>query len=82
MKVWDINWLVVMLFLALETQWRVASRGLAGTLQWLGIDYAAAGVLLAARSRSEQRRRPAGRMLADLRVMEREALTVMNEVRE
>lgn len=73
--VWDINWRSLLAFLALETQWRVAA-GFAGLL-WLGIDYAAAAPIIRRRNARSGRR-----LLADLRVMEREALTVFHEARD
>ncbi|MER8964495.1 DUF1799 domain-containing protein [Mesorhizobium sp. M0808] len=81
-EVWDINMPSVALFLGCETQWRVVSRGMHGLLYWLGIDYAAAGVLLRARPTREKRRYPAARLLDDLREMEIEARAIMNEVRD
>jgi hypothetical protein len=44
--VWDINWPALQAFLACETQWRVVARGMAGVLEWLGLDYVAADVVL------------------------------------
>lgn len=76
-EVWDTNWPAMLLFLRCETQWRVVSTF--GGLIWLGIDYVAATAVLAARPRSEQRRRPAGALLDDLRIMESEASAVLNE---
>lgn len=81
-EVWDINMPSVVLFLGCETQWRVVARGMHGLLYWLGIDYAAADVLLRARPNREKRRYPAAQLLADLRDMEIAARAVMNEVRE
>lgn len=77
-KVWDVNWPSVLLFLDLETQWRCVARGMGGILHWLGLDYAAACALLDQRSRAEQRRHPSRQLLDDLRIMEREALPIMN----
>ncbi|RUU42598.1 hypothetical protein EOD08_13160 [Mesorhizobium sp. M6A.T.Ca.TU.002.02.2.1] len=81
-KVWDINMPSMLLFLGCETQWRVVARGMGGFLYWLGIDYAAAAVLLKARPKREKRRYPAAQLLDDLRDMEIEARAIMNEVRE
>ncbi|MER8765821.1 DUF1799 domain-containing protein [Mesorhizobium sp. M0968] len=81
-EVWDINMPSVVLFLGCETQWRVVARGMQGLLYWLGIDYAAANVLLKARTKREKKRYPARRLLDDLRDMEIEARAIMNEVRE
>lgn len=77
-EVWQANWPSVLLFLRLETQWRCVARGMGGILHWLGLDYAAAAALLDQRTRREKRRHPARMLLDDLRIMEREALTVMN----
>lgn len=81
-KVWDINMPSMLLFLGCETQWRVVSRGMAGLLYWLGIDYAAADVLLKSRSKREKRCYPAAQLLDDLRDMEIAARAIMNEVRD
>ncbi|RWB61027.1 MAG: hypothetical protein EOQ42_20275 [Mesorhizobium sp.] len=81
-KVWDINMPSMLLFLGCETQWRVVARGMSGLLYWLGIDYAAAAVLLKARTKREKRRYPAAQLLDDMRDMEIEARAIMNEVRE
>lgn len=79
--VWDSNWEAVRLFLDLETQWRVVA-GFSG-LVWLGLDYVAADRLLDLKfgSRRPGRAR-AGRLLEELRVMEREALKVFAEQAE
>ncbi|MER8817169.1 DUF1799 domain-containing protein [Mesorhizobium sp. M0965] len=81
-EVWDINMPSVVLFLGCETQWRVVARGMQGLLYWLGIDYAAAAVLLRARPKREKKRYPAAQLLEDLRDMEIEARAIMNEVRD
>ena len=67
--VWDINRDAVWLFLDLETQWRSLSA--LRSFVWLGLDYVAADTLMCARG---VRRKKRGRLLEDLRVMEREAL--------
>lgn len=65
------NWRAVTAFLALETQWRLAT-GPTGLI-WCGLDYAAAAAAVRARTlRAWQR------LLADLRVMEAAALEVLN----
>lgn len=67
----------MLFFLACETRWDGIGRfGL--PVLWTGISYADAVALLAVRPKSEQQRYPAGRLMADLRVMEREALPIMN----
>lgn len=80
--VWDINMPSVLLFLGCETQWRVVARGMAGVLYYIGIDYAAADVLLKARSKREKRKYPVAELLEDLRDMEIAARAIMNEVRD
>ena len=71
-SVWDINWPALAAFLACETQWRCVARGMAGMMQWLGIDYAGADVVLRRQSASDE-------VFEDLRVMEREALATFAE---
>lgn len=68
--VWPANWPVVRLFLALSTQWRIAT-GL-GPVVWLGLRYTEADVLM--------RREPAFATVdfADLRLMETAALAILN----
>lgn len=67
-EVWQVNWKSVVSFLQLDTQWRVA--GTPAGLIWIGLDYTAAGAAL---GRKRLRRR-----LDDLRVMEAEALSMLN----
>lgn len=67
----------MLFFLACETQWRGIGRfGL--PILWSGLDYASAAALLSMRPRFEQQRHPSARLMADLRVMERAALPIMN----
>lgn len=70
-EVWRCNWRSVTAFLSLETQWRVVS-GPAG-LAFLGLDYTAARAAFCGRSR-----RAWQSLLADLQIMEREALPILN----
>lgn len=75
--VWRENWQSVLFLLACETQWVGVGRfGL--PVLWTGINYASAAALLSLRPRSEQQRYPSARLMADLRVMERVALPIMN----
>lgn len=77
--VWDVNWPSVLLFLDCETQWRAVAT-MAGLI-FLGLDYAAVQALLDLK-RGRRRRLPgADRLLQDIRIMEREALKVFDEVR-
>lgn len=73
--VWDVNRDAVWLFLDLETQWRTLAT--MRSLVWLGLDYAAADVLMRARG---LRRKARHRLLEDLRVMEREALDTFTKL--
>lgn len=66
-QVWRCNWKSLIAFLTLETQWRVA--GTPAGLVWLGLDYTAARAILGKRFRKR---------LADLRIMEGEALPILN----
>jgi len=74
-RVWDNNWPSFEAFLACETQWQCVSRGVGGVLTWLGIDYAAADVVL-------RRRNAEDHAFADLQVMERAALDTFSEMAE
>ncbi len=69
--VWQVNWKSVVSFLKIETQWRVVGTPVG--LVWLGLDYAAAEAALRKRSR-----RAFQTLLSDLRIMEGEALTILN----
>ncbi|MBO0346045.1 DUF1799 domain-containing protein [Roseibium sp. CAU 1637] len=69
--VWRCNWRSVTAFLSLETQWRVAA-GPAG-FAFLGLDYTAAKSAFSGRSR-----RAWQNLLADLQIMERAALPILN----
>lgn len=79
-KVWDINMSTVRIFLDCETQWRIVARGMDGVLHYIGIDYAAASAVIAARPRDEQRKHPAWRVFRDLREMEWAAIPILNGV--
>lgn len=63
-----VNWDSVTAFLACQTQWRLA-LGMAGAV-WLGLDYAAVDVVL-------RHRAAEAHVFDDLRVMEAEALKVL-----
>lgn len=67
------NWPSLLLFLDLETQWRMHLG--ANGLIWLGLDYAAAEALM-----RMKRMRARDRLMSDLQVMERAALPVLNGV--
>ena len=71
-EVWRDNLDSVSAFLACRTAWRVAVGF--GVMIWLGIDYGAAAPLLYRRNGRSRRR-----LLADLRLMEAEALPILND---
>ncbi|QDY99059.1 DUF1799 domain-containing protein [Nitratireductor mangrovi] len=72
-EVWDANWGVLRAFLACETQWR-AVAGFGG-VEWIGIDYAAADVVLRRAGLDDE-------AFEELRLMEREALKAFDELRD
>lgn len=72
-EIHEDNWDTVLLFLDCATQWRVAI-GMGGAL-WLGLDYAAVAALMQMRGLARARR---AALLADLQIMERAALAVLN----
>lgn len=73
-EVWRDNIAAVSAFLACRTLWRRLALGMSGVVVWDGIDYAAAAPILARRHR-----RAARVLLADLRLMEAEALPILND---
>ncbi len=77
-EVWDVNWPSVLMFLALETQWYCVALGMGGSLLWLGLKYVDAIAMLGLRTKAERRARSDADMMEDLRILEREALAVMN----
>lgn len=68
-EVWQANWDSVTAFLACETQWRLAVGAAA---VWLGLDYAGVDVAL-------RRLDLPAPVFADLQLMERAALDILNE---
>jgi len=66
--VWPENWNVVLVFLALMTQWRIGFAGVTG------LDYSA---LVAVMEINEVPRADRRQMFADIRVMEAAALEVL-----
>lgn len=70
-EVMPCNWKTLLLFTAMQTQWRVGMNGATG------LDYAALPVVA-----KGERIRLTPRRISGLRVMEAEALRVMNERRQ
>ena len=69
--VWAENWPALTLFLAMETQWRLAPSG-----GYVGLDYAALPAVLELLGIAPDRRRA---LFGDLRTMENEVLTAALE---
>lgn len=67
-------WITVMVFLALQTQWRRELGGMSGVLGWHGLDYVAAESVI----RLMGYRRQASDIFAGLRIMESAALSLLN----
>lgn len=74
-NVWDINWPAVRAFLALSTQWRVAS--LSTRIERLGLDYAAIPSVLKLLGIRKKRL-----VFAQLRILEAAALSAYGELAE
>lgn len=78
-EIWEENWKVFDVFLALETQWRVAVVGGAMTADRVirtGIDYIAADVIVRRFGYADDDRK----VFDDLKVMEFAAISADNEV--
>lgn len=77
-EVWPENWQALDIFLQLETQWRCTSiSGLAGArLVWLGLDYAAADVVMRRNGIANDDRDT----FSKLRLLEAFALKALDEV--
>jgi hypothetical protein len=71
-EVWEENWPAFLLFEGLATQWKITA-GMGGAL-WTGLDYQAAEVLIRMRIPEADRIK----VFADVQVMERAALEVLN----
>jgi hypothetical protein len=66
-EVWDENWLVVEMFLRVQTQWRTTMSGI------LGLDYVAVAWLFKMYAVEDPRA-----LLEDLQIMEAAAMMVIN----
>ena len=66
-EVWEENWLVVEMFLRVQTQWRTTMNGV------LGLDYGAVAWLFMMYEVNDQRA-----LLEDLQVMEGAAMVTIN----
>lgn len=70
LPIWPENWTSLTAWLSIDTQWRVAGR--ASRLTWIGLDYSAVKVVLDAEGHGPE-------IFADIRMMEAEALPILNE---
>lgn len=75
--VWADNWPTMTLFLTLQTQWRIVQSMAGGA--WTGLDYAAAGATMEILGIPRAERAP---LFADLCLMERAALPILNKPKE
>lgn len=73
-EVWQENWDSFSLFVGAETQWTVGV-GMAGVL-WVGLDYDRLETVMRLRGIP---RRERSRLFADVQIMERAALPVLND---
>lgn len=73
--VWDINVEALNLFLAVQSQWRVIAVGMAGTIVWLGLDYAGVDVFMRRAGIADAE----GALFSDLLVMESAAMGAFAE---
>lgn len=73
---WPEHWHALLLFLSMDTQWRVAAT--MNGLHYIGLDY---GVLPLMRSalRRPPHRQPLSRLLPQLQQLEAEALDLLNK---
>lgn len=74
MEVWPENWPAFTLFCTVQTQWRHASGGMGAAAT--GLDYAAVLAVMARMKLSDEAHDD---LFADLQVLERAALEVMNQ---
>lgn len=69
------NWATVMVFLALQTQWRREFAGISGQLVWQGLRYSEARTVIELMGYAKQ----ACVIFDGLRLMESEALPLLNK---
>jgi len=73
-EIFEENWQSVKFFLNLSTQWRVAV-GMSGG-QYLGLDYQSVEAMMRIQNITKKKS-----LFADIQIMEREALAVMNKIK-
>ena len=73
--VWEDNWDTLMVWLALQTQWRREIPAMSGQMIWHGLDYPAAESTL----RMMGKWKKAAEIFDGLRIMESAALPILNK---
>lgn len=74
-EVWEENWDTLMVFLALQTQWRREIPAMSGQMIWHGLNYPAAESTL----RMMGLWKKAAEIFEGLRIMESAALPILNK---
>jgi hypothetical protein len=73
--VWEENWDTLMVFLALQTQWRREIPAMSGQMIWHGLRYTEAEVVIRMMGHQKQQKD----IFDGLRVMESTALPILNK---
>ena len=74
-EVWEENWDTLMVFLALQTQWRREIPAMSGQMIWHGLRYTEAEVVIRMMGHQKQQKN----IFDGLRVMESTALPILNK---
>lgn len=74
-EVWEENWDTLMVFLALQTQWRREIPAMSGQMIWHGLRYTEAEVVIRMMGHQKQQKD----IFDGLRVMESTALPILNK---
>ncbi|MFM2005873.1 MAG: hypothetical protein RLZZ09_1528 [Pseudomonadota bacterium] len=74
-QVWEENWDTLMVFLALQTQWRREIPAMSGQMIWHGLRYTEAEVVIRMMGHQKQQKD----IFDGLRVMESTALPILNK---
>jgi hypothetical protein len=74
-QVWEENWDTLMVFLALQTQWRREIPAMSGQMIWHGLRYTEAEVVIRMMGHQQQQKD----IFDGLRVMESTALPILNK---
>jgi hypothetical protein len=74
-EVWEENWDTLMVFLALQTQWRREIPAMSGQMIWHGLDYPAMESTL----RMMGHWKKSAEIFEGLRIMESAALPILNK---